>query len=83
MKAPSGTDPGPRIPVPLGLVLPMVFWGSAFVTSKLIVFEVPPDGGAVLRFGLGAVLMMGLLFLRAARPFPPPTCGEGSRRWES
>jgi drug/metabolite transporter (DMT)-like permease len=71
MKAPSETDPGPRIPVHLGLVLTMVFWGSAFVTSKMIVFEVPPDVGAVLRFGLGAVLMMGVLFRRSARPFPP------------
>ena len=71
MKAPSGTNPGPRLPVQLGLVLTMVFWGSAFVTSKMIVFEVPPDVGAVLRFGLGAVLMMGVLFRRSARPVPP------------
>ena len=71
MKAPSGTNPGPRLPVQLGLVLTMVFWGSAFVTSKMIVFEVPPDVGAVLRFGLGAILMMGVLFRRSARPVPP------------
>jgi len=37
----------------------------------MIVFEVPPDVGAVLRFGLGAVLMMGVLFRRSARPVPP------------
>ena len=71
MKVLSGTNPGPRLPVHLGLVLTMVFWGSAFVTSKMIVFEVPPDVGAVLRFGLGALLMMGVLFRRSAKPFPP------------
>lgn len=54
----------------LGLILTMVFWGSAFVGSKRIVFDVPPEVGAVLRFGLGALLMMGVLFRAAARPFP-------------
>ncbi len=49
----------------------MVFWGSAFVTSKMIVFDVPPEAGAALRFGLGALLMMGVLFRRAAQPIPP------------
>jgi drug/metabolite transporter (DMT)-like permease len=49
----------------------MVFWGSAFVTSKMIVFDVPPEVGAVLRFGLGSVLMMGILFRRSAQPVPP------------
>lgn len=62
-------DPPTR--VYLGLVLTMVFWGSAFVGSKMLVLEVPPAVGAVLRFGLGALLMMGVLFRRAARPFPP------------
>jgi len=46
----------------LGLVLTMVFWGSAFPTSKMLVLEVPPDVGATLRFGIGSLLMMGLLF---------------------
>jgi len=54
----------------LGLILTMVFWGSAFVGSKMIVFDVPPEVGAVLRFGLGALLMMGVLFHSAARPIP-------------
>jgi drug/metabolite transporter (DMT)-like permease len=53
-----------------GLVLTMVFWGSAFVASKMIVFDVPPEVGAVLRFGLGALLMMGVLFRRSAQPVP-------------
>ena len=54
-----------------GLVLTMVFWGSAFVTSKMIVFEVPPEVGAVLRFGLGSILMTAILFRRSAQPVPP------------
>ena len=54
----------------LGLILTMVLWGSAFVGSKMIVFDVPPEVGAILRFGLGALLMMGVLFRAAARPIP-------------
>jgi len=56
--------------VHLGLILTMVFWGSAFVGSKMIVFDVSPRVAAVLRFGLGAFLMMGVLFRIAARPIP-------------
>lgn len=59
-----------RARVHLGLVLTMVFWGSAFATSKIVVLHVPPEVGAVLRFGLGALLMTGILFRRAARPVP-------------
>jgi drug/metabolite transporter (DMT)-like permease len=53
-----------------GLVLTMVFWGSAFATSKMLVLEVPPEVGAVLRFGLGSLLMMAILFRRSANPIP-------------
>jgi len=53
-----------------GLVLTMVFWGSAFATSKMLVLEVPPEVGAVLRFGLGSLLMMAILFRRSAKPVP-------------
>ncbi|MGE5664564.1 MAG: EamA family transporter, partial [Deltaproteobacteria bacterium] len=56
-----------RTRVHLGLVLTMVFWGSAFATSKIVVMHVPPEVGAVLRFGLGALLMAGILFRRSAR----------------
>jgi drug/metabolite transporter (DMT)-like permease len=48
----------------------MVFWGSAFATSKMLVLEVPPDVGAVLRFGFGSLLMMAILFRRSAKPIP-------------
>lgn len=60
----------PRRRVYAGLVLTMVFWGSAFATSKMLVLEVPPEVGAVLRFGLGSLLMMAILFRRSAKPFP-------------
>jgi drug/metabolite transporter (DMT)-like permease len=53
-----------------GLVLTMFFWGSAFPTSKMLVLEVPPEVGAVLRFGFGSLLMMAILFRRSARPVP-------------
>lgn len=48
----------------------MVFWGSAFPTSKMLVLEVPPDVGAALRFFLGSLLMMAILFRRSAKPIP-------------
>ena len=53
-----------------GLVLTMVFWGSAFATSKMLVLEVAPEVGAVLRFGFGSLLMMAILFRRSAKPIP-------------
>ncbi len=66
------TETGPRPGrVRLGLVLTMVFWGSAFPASKIIVLHVSPEVGAVLRFGLGALLMAAILFRRSARPVPP------------
>ncbi len=64
-----GGDPS-SARVRLGLVLTMVFWGSAFAASKILVLHVPPEVGAVLRFGLGALLMTGILFRRAAQPVP-------------
>ena len=48
----------------------MVLWGSAFATSKMLVLEVPPEVGAVLRFGFGSLLMMAILFRRSAKPVP-------------
>ena len=63
--------------VRLGLVLTMVFWGSAFPASKIIVLHVSPEVGAVLRFGLGALLMGAILFRRAARPVPPRAAWGG------
>ena len=53
-----------------GLILTMLFWGSAFPTSKMLVLEVPPEVGAVLRFGFGSLLMMAILFRRSAKPVP-------------
>jgi drug/metabolite transporter (DMT)-like permease len=54
-----------------GLVLTMLLWGSAYVTSKMIVREVPPDAAAVLRFGIGALVMVGILCAREKKPVPP------------
>jgi drug/metabolite transporter (DMT)-like permease len=51
-----------------GLVLTMVFWGSAFATPKMLVLEVPPEVGATLRFGIGSLLMMALLGERPTAP---------------
>src|SRR4030042_1841855 len=71
MTTPSGNSPAhARGRVYAGLVLTMVFWGSAFATSKMLVLGVPREGGAVLRFGFGSVLMMAILFRRSAKPVP-------------
>ncbi|SFS89621.1 DMT family transporter [Marininema halotolerans] len=48
----------------LGLM--SIFWGSAFVGSKMVVGVVPPTVAAFIRFGLGG-LMMGLYLLVRGR----------------
>src|SRR3972149_1767719 len=71
MMSPAGdSPPHAHGRVYAGLVLTMVFWGSAFATSKMLVLEVPPEVGAALRFGFGSLLMMAILFRRAAKPIP-------------
>ena len=71
MTAPAGdSPPHAHGRVYAGLVLTMVFWGSAFPTSKMLVLEVPPEVGATLRFGIGSLLMMAILFRRSAKPVP-------------
>jgi drug/metabolite transporter (DMT)-like permease len=71
MTTPAGNSPAhPHGRVYAGLVLTMFFWGSAFATSKMLVLEVPPEVGAALRFGLGSLLMMAILFRRSANPIP-------------
>jgi drug/metabolite transporter (DMT)-like permease len=43
----------------LPLVLTMVFWGSAFATSKITVDSgIPPATAAALRFAGGAVILL-------------------------
>ena len=42
------------------LALTMFFWGSAFPTSKMLVFEVRPEVAAVLRFGIGSLMLCGV-----------------------
>lgn len=46
------------------LTITAVFWGSAFTGSKLVVASVSPAVGAFIRFGLGAMFMMIILFSR-------------------
>lgn len=45
----------------LPLVLTMVFWGSAFATSKITVGSVPPALAAAVRFGGGAVILLAVV----------------------
>jgi drug/metabolite transporter (DMT)-like permease len=46
------------------LLFTMVFWGSAFTGSKLVVGQVPPEVGAFLRFGIGAIFMILFMLVR-------------------
>lgn len=45
------------------LILTMVFWGSAFPTSEIAVRYVPHEVAALGRFGLGAIVLVGLLLV--------------------
>ncbi|OYD09799.1 hypothetical protein CHM34_02060 [Paludifilum halophilum] len=45
-----------------------VFWGSAFAMSKVAVEAVPPTVAAFLRFGVGAVIMLGMVHIRERKP---------------
>lgn len=54
----------------IGLVLTMCFWGSSYATSKMLVFEVPYEVAALLRFGLGALLMIGIQFRLSGKLIP-------------
>ncbi|HEY0805178.1 MAG TPA: DMT family transporter [Pseudonocardiaceae bacterium] len=45
----------------LPLVLTMVFWGSAFATSKMTVGAVPPSVAAAIRFVGGAVILLAVV----------------------
>jgi drug/metabolite transporter (DMT)-like permease len=45
----------------LMLVVTMALWGSAFAGSKVALVHVPHGVAAMLRFGLGALLMVGWL----------------------
>ncbi len=44
-----------------------IFWGSAFVTSKIVVGDVPPSAAAFIRFGLGAFFAVLLLIILRSR----------------
>lgn len=49
------------------LIATAFFWGSAFVTSKIVVGEVPPSAAAFIRFGLGAFFAVLLLIILRSR----------------
>lgn len=60
----------------LSLVVVMIFWGSAFASSKVAVGEVGHEIAAPLRFGIGAmVLLLVLPFVRGPGP------GRDPRNW--
>ncbi|MHB1683545.1 MAG: DMT family transporter [Bacilli bacterium] len=49
------------------LVLTSVFWGSAFVFSKVAETSVPPLAAAFLRFGLGSIVGLIMILVRKLR----------------
>ena len=72
--------PGARIPVPLLLLVTMVFWGAAFSVTEVALRHTTPAFTAFSRGALGFLVL--LPFLRAVRRAPAAHargCG-GSRR---
>lgn len=52
------------------LLTTMAFFGSAFASSKFLVGEMPHEIAAVLRFGLGAIVLLAMLpFVRGSATF--------------
>lgn len=60
-------DPKKVWPTYLLLLATMLFWGSAFVTSKISVESVPPSVAGFFRFGLGTVFAFIFLYLMRRR----------------
>ncbi|WNV75165.1 DMT family transporter [Geodermatophilus sp. DSM 44513] len=56
-----------RVVSVLYLAATMVFFGSAFPSSKVVVEQVPHSLAAALRFGIGAAVLVLLVLLRLAR----------------
>ena len=61
------------------LVLTSVFWGSAFVYSKVAETSVPPLVAAFLRFGLGSIV--GLVMILARRLRDPGYVVKPRKAW--
>ena len=61
------------------LVLTSVFWGSAFVYSKVAETSVPPLVAAFLRFGLGSIV--GLVMILARRLRDPSYVIKPRKAW--
>jgi drug/metabolite transporter (DMT)-like permease len=55
----------------LYLLATMVFFGSAFASSKAVVGHMPHQVAAVLRFGGGALILVLLLLLIGRKPEGP------------
>ncbi|SDP15198.1 Permease of the drug/metabolite transporter (DMT) superfamily [Actinopolyspora xinjiangensis] len=61
----------------LYLLVTMVFFGSAFTSSKVVVSELPHEVAAVLRFGGGTLVLLVLLGVARGRAEPAPAMSRG------
>jgi drug/metabolite transporter (DMT)-like permease len=63
------------------LLSTMIFWGSAFTGAKLVVGQVPPEVGAFMRFGIGAIFMF--LILLSHKKGRADAVSIGKKHWIS
>jgi drug/metabolite transporter (DMT)-like permease len=54
------------------MILTVLFWGGNFTFSKLAIREIPPLPFTALRFAVGAVIVVTVLFHRHGVHRPPP-----------
>ena len=59
-------DSAPRLAV-LALVVAMTVWGSTFVVTKSVLDEAGPFAVAVLRFGVGLLVLLSFAYRRGFR----------------
>ncbi len=54
------------------LILTMLFWGGTFISGRMLAESVPPASAAFLRFSIGSLCLLLLLFISEGRLSLPP-----------
>lgn len=69
--SPAAAGPAARAAT-IGLLATVLFWAGNFTATKIVLTEIPPMAFTGVRFALGAILLMAVLYWRegALRPAP-------------
>src|SRR5438552_1776090 len=59
------------LPPQIALSLTILMWGCSFVAAKVALREISPVTLTFIRFGLGTALLLLVVALQGANPFPP------------